>query len=76
MGKKEFLKVKLILLYSYFLNEKQYIPKNNEVLLFKKLFMKYNDGIISIFEDLLNEKDSDVITYPDLKEVLRKNVIK
>lgn len=77
MGKvdsKWSFKVLLFSNYSYLYKEKQYIPKNNELLLNKRLFLQYNEEIVRIFEDLLNDDDIEVLTQNELKQICRKNV--
>ena len=55
--------------------EKHYIPKNNEVILNRKLFIEFNDHLVRTMEDLFNEEDTDVWTLNELKAVLRKHEI-
>ena len=60
--------------FSYFFKEKTYIPKNNEVLLNKKLFLQYNEGLMRVLEDLYHTEDQEALTLGELKHLLRKNV--
>lgn len=57
-----------------FFKDKKYIPKTNEVLLNRKMFLEYNEEIMRIFDQLLHEEDLETITQVELKQVLRKNV--
>jgi len=58
-----------------FFKDKQYAPKNNEVLLNRKMFLEYNEEIMKIFEDLIHEEDLETITQPELKQILRRKVL-
>jgi hypothetical protein len=58
-----------------FFKDKQYAPKNNEVLLNRKMFLEYNEQIMKIFEDLFHEEDLETITQAEMKQILRRNVL-
>jgi|LauGreDrversion4_2_1035121.scaffolds.fasta_scaffold1078126_1 hypothetical protein len=58
-----------------FFKEKQYNPKNNEVLLNKKMFTEYNEELMKIFEDLFHEEDLETITQAELKHIIRRKVL-
>jgi len=57
-----------------FFKDKKYIPKTNEFLLNRKMFLEYNEEIMRVFEQLLHEEDLETITQVELKQILRKNV--
>jgi hypothetical protein len=58
-----------------FFKDKQYAPKNNEVLLNRKMFLEFNEQIMKIFEDLFHEEDLETITQAEMKQILRRNVL-